>query len=130
MLLDKDIRKVVRRNQSNSLDDITKPAMYYGRVIPAASLSAGIYAAGLIFNDRSVSLTGGCWLNLFFTQVLLIFYLKCCFREAGHIITRGIRILGITALTTLIIHYLPGIQLLLSLFQLYWLKEFKTYMRQ
>jgi membrane-associated phospholipid phosphatase len=58
MLLDKGIRKVARSNQSNSLDDITKAGQYYGMVIPAASLSAGLYAAGLIFNDRSVSLTG------------------------------------------------------------------------
>ncbi len=58
MLLDKDIRKVIRSNQSNTLDDITKAGKYYGQVVPAASLSAGLYAAGLIFNNRSLSLTG------------------------------------------------------------------------
>ena len=58
MLLDDEVRSVVRRNQSGSLDDITKAGQYYGEVVPAVSLSAGIYAAGLIFNERSVSLTG------------------------------------------------------------------------
>ncbi len=58
MLLDDEVRNAVRENQTNSLDDITKAGKYYGEVVPAVSLSAGIYAAGLIFNDRSVSLTG------------------------------------------------------------------------
>ena len=58
MLLDDEVRNAVRKNQTNSLDDITKAGKYYGEVVPAVSLSAGIYAAGLIFNDRSVSLTG------------------------------------------------------------------------
>ena len=58
MLLDNDVRRAVRRNQTGALDDITKAGQYYGEVVPAVSLSAGIYAAGLIFNERSVSLTG------------------------------------------------------------------------
>jgi membrane-associated phospholipid phosphatase len=58
MLLDNDVRHAVRRNQTGTLDDITKAGKYYGEVVPAVSLSAGIYAAGLIFNERSVSLTG------------------------------------------------------------------------
>ncbi len=58
MTLDKNVRKLVRRNQTTTLDDVTKVGQFYGKVFPAASLSAGIYAAGLIFNDRSVSLTG------------------------------------------------------------------------
>ncbi len=58
MLLDNDVRNAARRNQSKSLDDITKAGKYYGEVVPAVSLSAGIYAAGLIFKERSVSLTG------------------------------------------------------------------------
>ncbi len=58
MLLDDEVRSAVRGNQSGSLDDITKAGKYYGEVVPAVSLSAGIYAAGLIFNERSVSLTG------------------------------------------------------------------------
>ena len=58
MLLDNDVRRAVRRNQTGTLDDITKAGQYYGEVVPAVSLSAGIYAAGLIFNERSVSLTG------------------------------------------------------------------------
>ncbi len=58
MLLDNDVRRAVRRNQTGTLDDVTKAGQYYGEVVPAVSLSAGIYAAGLIFNDRSVSLTG------------------------------------------------------------------------
>ncbi len=58
MLLDDDVRRIVRRNQTSTLDDVTKAGKYYGEVIPAVSLSAGIYAAGLIFNERSISLTG------------------------------------------------------------------------
>jgi len=58
MLLDNNIRNVVRRNRTKTLDDATKIGQYYGEVIPAVSLSAGIYAGGLIFKDRSVSLTG------------------------------------------------------------------------
>ncbi len=58
MLLDNSIRDVVRRNRTNTLDDITKVGQYYGEVVPAVSLSAGIYATGLIIKDRSVSLTG------------------------------------------------------------------------
>ena len=40
------------------MDNITKIGQYYGEVVPAVSLSAGIYTAGLIFSERSVSLTG------------------------------------------------------------------------
>ncbi len=58
MFLDNDVRSLVRRNRTRALDDVTKAGKYYGEVVPAVSLSAGIYAAGLIFNDRSVSLTG------------------------------------------------------------------------
>ncbi len=58
MFLDNDVRSIVRRNQTTTLDDVTKIGHYYGSVVPAVSLSAGIYAAGLIFNERSVSLTG------------------------------------------------------------------------
>ncbi len=58
MLLDNDVRNAVRRNQTGTLDDVMKAGQYYGEVVPAVSLSAGIYAAGLIFNQRSVSLTG------------------------------------------------------------------------
>ncbi len=58
MFLDNDIRDGVRRNQTATMNDITKIGQYYGEVVPAVSLSAGIYAAGLIFNERSVSLTG------------------------------------------------------------------------
>lgn len=58
MFLDNDIRDVVRRNQTGTMNNITKMGQYFGEVVPAVSLSAGIYAAGLIFNERSVSLTG------------------------------------------------------------------------
>jgi membrane-associated phospholipid phosphatase len=58
MFLDNDIRDVVRRNQTETMDNITKVGQYYGEVAPAVSLSAGLYAVGLIFNERSVSLTG------------------------------------------------------------------------
>ena len=58
MLLDNDIRNVVRKNRSEPLNDITKAGQYYGEVVPAVSLSAGIYATGLIFKDRWLSLTG------------------------------------------------------------------------
>ena len=57
-LLDNDIRDIVRRNQSGTIDDITKAGQYYGEVVPAVSLSAGIYATGLIFKDRWLSFTG------------------------------------------------------------------------
>jgi membrane-associated phospholipid phosphatase len=58
MLFDNNLRDIVRRNQTGTLDNITKIGQYYGEVVPAVSLSAGIYAAGLIFEERSVSLTG------------------------------------------------------------------------
>ncbi len=58
MLLDNDIRNEVRKNRTQTMDNVTKIGQYYGEVIPAVSLSAGIYAAGLIFQDNSVSLTG------------------------------------------------------------------------
>lgn len=58
MLLDNSVRDVVRKNRTNTLADITKIGQYYGEVVPAVSLSAGVYATGLIFKDRSVSLTG------------------------------------------------------------------------
>lgn len=58
MLLDNNIRNLVRRNQTSTLDDITKIGRYYGEVVPAVTLSAGLYASGLIFKERSVSLTG------------------------------------------------------------------------
>lgn len=58
MLLDNHLRDLIRRNRSNTMNDVTNIGHYYGEVIPAVSLSAGVYAAGLIFNDRSVSLTG------------------------------------------------------------------------
>jgi membrane-associated phospholipid phosphatase len=58
MLLDNDIRNVVRRNRTQTMDNVTKIGQYYGEVVPAVSLSAGLYAAGLIFKERSVSLTG------------------------------------------------------------------------
>ena len=58
ILLDKDVRETVRNNQTASMDNITKIGYYYGEVVPAVSLSTGLYAGGLIFNERSVSLTG------------------------------------------------------------------------
>lgn len=58
MLLDDEIRNLVARNHSNVMDHITKAGQFYGEVIPAVSLSAGVYAAGLLFQERSVSLTG------------------------------------------------------------------------
>ncbi len=58
MLLDDEIRNTVGKNHSPVMDNITKAGYYYGEVVPAVSLSAGIYATGLIFNERSVSLTG------------------------------------------------------------------------
>ncbi len=58
MFLDNDIRGLIRRNQNETMDHITKIGQYYGEVPPAVTLSAGLYAAGLIFNERSVSLTG------------------------------------------------------------------------
>ena len=58
MFVDYDVRNIVRRSHSSTLDDITEAGKYYGEVVPAVSLSAGIYTAGLIFKERSVSLTG------------------------------------------------------------------------
>jgi hypothetical protein len=58
MLLDDEIRSTVGKNHTPAMDNITKAGRYYGEVVPAVSLSAGIYATGLIFNERSVSLTG------------------------------------------------------------------------
>jgi hypothetical protein len=58
MLLDDEIRSTVRENHTHAMDNITKAGRYYGEVVPAVSLSAGIYATGLIFKERSVSLTG------------------------------------------------------------------------
>jgi PAP2 superfamily len=58
MLLDDEIRSTVRAHQTNSMDNFTKIGKFYGEVIPAVSISAGLYAAGLIINERSVSLTG------------------------------------------------------------------------
>lgn len=58
MLLDDEIRSVVRRNQTSTMNNITNIGQYYGEVVPAVSLSAGIYIAGLAFNERSLSLTG------------------------------------------------------------------------
>jgi membrane-associated phospholipid phosphatase len=58
MLLDNNIRSVVGNNRTGGLDNIIKIGEYYGKVVPAVSLSAGLYAAGMIFKERSVSLTG------------------------------------------------------------------------
>jgi membrane-associated phospholipid phosphatase len=58
MLLDNGLRDLIRRNRTKTMNDVTNIGQYYGEVIPAVSLSAGVYAAGLIFNDRFVSLTG------------------------------------------------------------------------
>ena len=58
MLLDNNLRNVAGRNHTAGMDNITKIGKYYGEVIPAVSLSAGLYTAGLVFNVRSVSLTG------------------------------------------------------------------------
>lgn len=58
MLPDNDLRNVAGRNHTAGMDNITKIGKYYGEVIPAVSLSAGIYTAGLVFDARSVSLTG------------------------------------------------------------------------
>lgn len=58
MSLDDEFRDLVSRNQTETMDHITKIGQFYGEVAPAVTLSAGLYAAGLIFNERSVSLTG------------------------------------------------------------------------
>lgn len=58
MLLDDEIRSTVAKNHTPAMDNITKVGRYYGEIVPAVSLSAGIYATGLIFKERSVSLTG------------------------------------------------------------------------
>ena len=58
MLLDDEIRSTVAKNHSDAMDQITKVGQYYGEVVPAVSLSAGVYAVGLLFKERSISLTG------------------------------------------------------------------------
>ncbi|HEY6907141.1 MAG TPA: phosphatase PAP2 family protein [Ignavibacteriaceae bacterium] len=58
LTLDTGIRDVVSRNRTSTMDGVTKIGKFYGEVTPAIGLSAGLYAAGLLFNERSVSLTG------------------------------------------------------------------------
>jgi membrane-associated phospholipid phosphatase len=58
LTLDKNIRDAARRNRTSAMDGVTKVGKFYGEVTPAIGLSAGLYAAGLLFNERSVSLTG------------------------------------------------------------------------
>ncbi len=58
MLLDNSVRSVVKKNHTAKMDDFNQIGKYYGEVVPAVSLSAGLYALGLIFHERSFSLTG------------------------------------------------------------------------